>query len=387
MPPVADSPGAPTNGRDPKTSILLGALAALAVYLSFRLLQPFATVIVWAGVLAVMFGPLHRRLVARTARPNLAAGLTVVVAMVSVMLPLALISIAVANEVGTMMDALPQRWQTWTEAPANRARLDQLQADLAARFPAAGRFDAAAIRAALAPLGERLLAFSVGFAGGLLQGVLRFLVILFSLFFLLRDGGRFEAGLRRLLPLDDRQSDRLLHRTAEIVQASVLGVVVVASIQGAIGGVTFALLGLPSPILWGVVMAFFAMVPMVGPGAIWLPASIVLLATGEPGKALALVLVGALVIGTIDNFLRPRLVGGRTGLHELVVFFAVLGGLKLLGLVGLLVGPAILAVAWSLLELFRGRAISDGDPPDGGSAAGVEPLASRGETQSGLNPS
>jgi predicted PurR-regulated permease PerM len=345
----------PQPGNVSATWILSGALAALAVYLSWRLLQPFATVILWAAVLALMFMPLHRKLLARTHRPNLAAAITVVIALLGVLLPLAVLSIAVANEVGTMMDEGPARWNAWLESPGNRDRLTRLQADLAGRFPFAGRLDETSLKATLAPLGEKLLAFSVGFAGGLLRGVVRFVVILFSLFFLLRDGDRFEAGLRHLLPLSRSQSDRLLARTAEIVEASVLGVVVVASIQGAIGGVTFAFLGLPSPILWGVVMAFFAMIPMLGAGVIWLPASIVLLVTGAAGKAIALAAVGTLLISTIDNFLRPRLVGGRTGLHELVIFFAVLGGLKLFGLVGLLVGPAVLAVAWSLLELFRAR--------------------------------
>ena len=144
---------------------------------------------------------------------------------------------------------------------------------------------------------------------------------------------------------------------------SVLGVLAIAVLQGALGGAMFAILGLPSPILWGVVMALFAMIPMIGAGAVWLPAALLLLVSGQPGKAIALCAVGALLIGTVDNFLRPIVVGGRTGLHELVVFFAVLGGLKFFGVVGLLVGPALFAVGWSLLELFRdGRA--DEEPVD-----------------------
>lgn len=355
MPSAASTIRTPQPWRFSAAWLLLGALAALAVYLSWRLLQPFATVIIWASVLALMFMPLHRRFLKRTGKPNLAAALTLLVALLAVLLPLAGLSIAVANEVGTIVEEGPQRWRAWVDAPGNREKIASWQTDLATRFPFTKRLDGKSLQTSLAPLGEKLLAFSVGFAGDLVRGVVRFVVILFGLFFLLRDGEKFEAGLRHLLPLSAPQSDRLLSRTAEIIQASVLGVVVVASIQGAIGGVTFALLGLPSPILWGVVMAFFAMIPMVGAGVIWLPASIVLLATGTPGKALALVLVGALLISTIDNFLRPRLVGGRTGLHELVIFFAVLGGLKLFGLVGLLVGPAVLAIAWSLLELFRER--------------------------------
>ncbi|MEO7794300.1 MAG: AI-2E family transporter, partial [Thermoanaerobaculia bacterium] len=343
----------PDPGSRRASWILLGVLTALGLYLSWRILQPFATVILWAGILALLFKPLQRRLVERTKKPNLAATITLIVALFSVLIPLAGVSLAVANEIGTLLDEAPAKWNAWVGNPVNKERLDRLQQDLKARFPVAGGIDGERIKTNVAALGEKLLKLSVGIAGNLLQGVVRFVIIAFSLFFLLRDGDKFELALRQVLPLSSRQSDHLISHTAEIVQASVVGVVAVAGIQGAIGGLTFALLGLPSPVLWGVVMAFLAMVPMVGAGVIWLPAALFLLATGSPGKALALVLIGTLIISTIDNFLRPRLVGGRTGLHELVVFFAVLGGLEVFGLVGLLVGPAILAVAWILLDLFR----------------------------------
>lgn len=356
------------NSRDPgrprSNWILLGVLAALGAYLSWRILQPFATAILWAGVLALVFKPLDRWLVARTGRPNLAAAITLAVALFSVLLPIAGLSIALANEVGALMDDAPARWSSWVENPANRDRLASLRADFASRFPFVASFDTGGLEASVASAGQKILALSVAFAGNLLQGLARFVVVAFSLFFLLRDADKFEAALRHFLPLSAAESDRLLARAAEIVHASVVGVVAIAAVQGAIGGAAFALLGLPSPVLWGVAMAFFAMVPMVGAGLVWLPASVFLLATGETGKAITLATIGALVISTIDNFLRPRLVGGRTGLHELVVFFSVLGGIPLFGLVGLLVGPAILAITWALLDLFLARSSRAGPAMD-----------------------
>jgi predicted PurR-regulated permease PerM len=335
--------------------LLLGALAAGSVFLSWRLLQPFANVILWSGVLALIFAPLNRRLLAKTGRPNLSAAVTLTVAIVAVLLPLGLISLAVAGEVGDLIDSAPAKWNEWLGDPTQQERLRGWRNDLAQRFPMVERIDSAKISTSLAGLGEALAKGSVGAVGALLRGAVSVVFIAFSLFFLLRDRAFFRKGLCRLLPLSPRQSDELIATTSEVIRASVLGVLVVALIQGGLGGVTFAILGLPSPFLWGVVMAFFALIPLVGAGAVWVPATILLLATGEPGKALALGLVGMLLISTIDNFLRPRLVGDRTGLHELVVFFAVLGGLKLFGLVGLLIGPAIFSVAWALLELFRNR--------------------------------
>ena len=349
--------------------LLLAALTGVAIYLCWRIVQPFASVILWAVVLALMFSPLHRRLLARTARPTLAAALTLTVALVSVLLPLALLSLAVVGEVGDLADQAPAKWNEWTTDPVLGSRATAWRADLEARFPFVARIDAERVKASLETLAQKVLQRTFGIVGSLIEGAIGLVLVVFSLFFLLRDGERFAAVLRAMLPISERQSGLLLARTAEVIQASVLGVIVVACLQGALGGVTFALLGLPSPILWGVVMAFFAMIPMVGAGAIWAPAALLLLVTGHPGKAIALCAVGALVIGTIDNILRPHLVGGRTGMHELVVFFAVLGGLKVFGIVGLLVGPAVFAAAWSLLALFRDNAQEAGDRPSGGGPA------------------
>lgn len=368
---LEDSTQQPPRAQARATRILLAVLTAVAIYLCWRTLQPFATVILWAVVLALMFAPLNRRLVARTRRRNLAAALTLTVAIVSVLLPLIGLSLAVAGEVGTLVDNAPAKWSEWSGDPVLQARAAKWRADLAERFPVVDRIDGERIRESLTVLGEAMVKGSVGIVGKLLRTLVEFVLIIFSLFFLLRDAARFEGALRELLPLSARQSDLLIGRTVEVVHASVLGVIVIALLQGALGGVLFALLGLPSPILWGVVMAFFAMIPMIGAGAVWLPAAILLLVTGHAGKAIVLCAVGALVIGTIDNILRPHLVGGRTGLHELVVFFAVLGGLRVFGLVGLLVGPAVFAAAWSLLVVFRESAQeASSDASADGSASG-----------------
>lgn len=343
----------PRRKRESPTWILLAVLTGIAAYLCWRIVQPFAAVILWSVVLALLFAPLNRKLLARTRRPNLAASVTLVIAVVSVLLPIGALSLAVAAEAGDLVDEAPARWERWTSDPALKARIAGVRADLEERFPFVARIDGADLGSRLKELGQTMMKRSLGIAGSILQGVVGLVFIVFSLFFLLRDAERFESALRRLLPLDARQSDLLFGRTVEVVHASVFGVIVVAFVQGALGGLLFAILGLPSPILWGLVMSFLAMIPMVGAAVVWLPAAVFLLATGHVGKAIALLVVGTLVISTIDNFLRPRLVGERTGLHELVVFFAVLGGLKLFGVVGLFVGPAVFALSWSLLDLFR----------------------------------
>jgi len=127
-------------------------------------------------------------------------------------------------------------------------------------------------------------------------------------------------------------------------------VLVIALIQGTLGGIMFAILGLPSPMLWGVVMVIMATIPLAGAAVIWAPAAAILFVAGHPTKAAILFVFGALVIGTIDNFLRPKLVGERSNLHPLFIFFSVLGGLSAFGLIGLLIGPVVLAIAMGLID-------------------------------------
>jgi predicted PurR-regulated permease PerM len=175
----------------------------------------------------------------------------------------------------------------------------------------------------------------------------------FTMFYLFLDGDKAVRVLREWLPLDPKDSHALVHRCGEIISASVYGVVVLAAIQGTLGGLMFWWLGLPSPLLWGLVMILMATIPMLGTFVVWVPAAIYLAVTGHLIKAAILTFWGAVVIGMADNLLRPRLVGEKTKMHDLLIFFAVLGGLQAFGVLGILMGPVVLAVAITLLETFR----------------------------------
>ncbi|MEA2736542.1 MAG: hypothetical protein QOE14_2993, partial [Humisphaera sp.] len=149
------------------------------------------------------------------------------------------------------------------------------------------------------------------------------------------------------------ETRQVVARTKDVIYASVYGSVMIAIVQGTLGGIAFWALGVPSPLLWGAVMTLLCMIPMAGSFLVWVPAAIYLLAVGHPMKALALTLWGALVISTIDNILRPKLVGERTHMHELIIFFSVLGGLQVFGMIGLVAGPVIAAIAIALVEVWR----------------------------------
>jgi len=208
------------------------------------------------------------------------------------------------------------------------------------------------VAAQLENAGAVLVGQSLGIMGNILSGFLKTFFVIFTMYYLFRDGDKIVAALPAALPLRKDQSDAIITRATEVISAGVYGVVTIAAIQGLLGGLAFWVLGVPSPILWGVLMTFVCMIPIAGSFFIWLPLAIYLMITGHWTKAIFLILWGALIISTIDNFLRPKLIKNQTKLHELFVFFSVLGGMRVFGLLGIILGPVVLAITIGLINTF-----------------------------------
>jgi predicted PurR-regulated permease PerM len=200
---------------------------------------------------------------------------------------------------------------------------------------------------------EFLLGFSWNLVGNILGGIVKAFFVVFTMYYLFRDGEKIVKRLPAALPVSPEQGEAIIVRTQEVVSASVYGVVTIATLQGLLGGFAFWLLGVPSPVLWAVLMTFVCMIPIAGSFLVWLPLSIYLMATGHWIKAVMLIVWGALVVSTIDNFLRPKLIKNQTKLHELFVFFSVLGGISVFGLLGIVLGPVVLAITLGLLQTFQ----------------------------------
>jgi predicted PurR-regulated permease PerM len=202
------------------------------------------------------------------------------------------------------------------------------------------------------------------------QDVLRitvlFFLMLYMLFFFLRDGRQLVATLIRVLPLGDVRERRLLAKFAEVSLATIKGTLVVGVVQGAIGAVLFWALGIPAPVFWGALMAMFSVLPAVGPGLVWLPAAVILLGMGHIVKGLVLIGAGILAIGLVDNVLRPILVGHDTQMPDYLVLLATLGGLGLFGVSGFVIGPVVAAFFLVVWDMFAQEhtepVITDGDP-------------------------
>ncbi len=327
--------------------ILLASMGG-ALYLCWLMLEPFVSVLLWAGVLALTFAPVHARILQRTRRPNLSALLSTLFVVLVIGVPLGLVTWAIVREIvpaigmvqtafAELLDPTSKQTGPWMRWLGEQVDLPQAREQIIDKLGA---------------MSSEIAARSMAFVGNVLRMVIQALFVVFVMFYLFRDGKIVREALAGAIPLRNRETRLILGRVREVVGASVNGVLVIATIQGTLGGVAFAALGLPSAILWGVAMIFLSLIPVAGAFVVWIPAAIYLAVTGAWIKALLLTLWGVFVISLVDNFLRPRLVGKRAKLHELFIFFAVLGGLQVFGLIGIVLGPVVLAVALSLFETF-----------------------------------
>jgi len=334
-----------------KASFLL--VLAVTTIAFFWLIASFLMPVFWAAVLATIFFPVQRRYVARFGgRRSLAAIATLLTIVAVVVLPLALVGVAVTGE------ALQLAEQIKSGAIDLKAPLRYLERMMPVATDFLDRFglhvDGLTERLSTAALGisQIIAAGALGIGQDILNVTALFFVMLYILFFFLRDGSQLVATLIRVLPLGDARERQLLAKFGEVSLATIKGTLVVGVVQGAIGGILFWALGLPAPVFWGAVMAVFSVLPAVGPGLVWAPAAIILLALGAYVKAIILIAGGVVVIGLVDNVLRPLLVGRDTQMPDYLVLLATLGGIAVFGISGFVIGPVIAAFFLVVWEMF-----------------------------------
>lgn len=315
------------------------------------MLVPFLGVIAWATVLVILFYPVHKRLARRINRPSLAALVSCLLVILIIVIPVALIALAVLNELSNALGAVQAGVNSLLDP---NSRFSGPILNFVSRF-----VDISQLRSEeflierLKGVSGRIAGETLGFLGGLVGFIVQMFFVIFTMYYFFKDGENIARHVRDSLPLEREQAEGIMVRTREVIDASVYGVISVAAIQGTLGGLAFWVLGLPSALIWGVAMTFLSMVPMLGAFLVWVPAAIYLAVTGHYIKAILLALWGTFVIGMIDNFLRPKLVGSRTRLHELLIFFAVLGGLSVFGVLGVVLGPVVLAITLALIDVYR----------------------------------
>ncbi|WP_367068347.1 AI-2E family transporter [Oryzisolibacter sp. LB2S] len=331
-------------------------LLLAAVTLAFgAILWPLHGAVFWGVVLAILFMPLHRRLLLRMPRRrNLAAFITLCICLVIVILPMALIGISLVQEAsvayervrsgqlnfGAYLQQVLAALPDWVLDLLDRFHLTSM-AELQERLTAVGAQASQFLATKALDVGQNTLQFIVSFG-----------VMLYLLFFLLRDGRQLAARIRQAIPLDAEHKNQLARKFTTVIRATVKGNIVVAASQGALGGLIFWILDIQGPVMWGVLMAFLSLLPAVGASLIWGPVAIYFLATGAIGQATILTAYGVGVIGLVDNLLRPLLVGKDTKMPDYVVLISTLGGMALFGLTGFVIGPAIAALFMATWDLF-----------------------------------
>jgi predicted PurR-regulated permease PerM len=336
----------PTTGKERFAQLLFYTLVLLMGYLAYLVIRPFLAPLAWAAVCAMTFYRMNLRL-ARRMGPNTAALVTTLLAAVIIVAPAVVLVSVLAREVPPLIDYVQQASLT---APD---RIDRVWEVLRRRSPMPLPEDPAVL---LREGVQRTVAFLAPRAGAMVADVFAMLgslfVMLFALFFLLRDYRALGQRVRNLLPLPEPERERLISETRDLVIASVGAGLLVAAAQGAIGGLTYWLLGISAPVVWGVAMALCALIPLVGSALVWVPTALWLVLSGDVARGVILVVIGVFGIGMVDNILRPVLLSGRTSASGLVIFLGLLGGVSAFGFIGLVLGPIILVTAGNLLAVF-----------------------------------
>lgn len=337
---------AQTRGR---VGALVLALAAIAgVVVCILLAAPFLGAITWALTLAIMFAPLHARMEAALKHANLAAMVSVLTLALIVAVPTAFVVERLINEAATGAASV----QASVTSGAIQRLLDAHPTIAPIGKWIEQQIDLPAIMASLAAwLSNAGASFARGSAVQVMEVVLTF----YLLFYFLRDWRKAKHLLRAWSPLTHVETEQLCSRVIDTVHATIYGTVAVAAVQGTLGGLMFWFLGLPTPLLWGLVMGLLSIIPVLGAFIVWIPAAALLVLDGSWGKAIILALWGAMVVGGIDNILRPMFVGNRLRLHTVPTFISMIGGLVLFGASGFILGPLVVTVTILLVEIWNAQ--------------------------------
>lgn len=336
--------------------IFLFVLFLILLYFILQVFRPFLLPFTLALVLTSLCYPLFDRVCALIrGRRGWASLLTCLAITALIMVPLVLLLALLVGEVNHVYQQFQKSLQAG-ELQSIRAGDYRLVGPLLewveSRLPA-GLDLMRSFVAAVQQVSVLFLRQGTAILSGLFQLVLNFLIMVVTMFFLFRDGPRLMDEVKTWTPLSARQERLIVDKFRQVASATVLGSLLTALAQGAAGGLVFWVLDVPNPLLWGVLMALFSLVPVVGTALVWLPWSIYFFSIGATLRAVLLIVLAVAFVGMIDNILRPLVIEGRTRMHTLLVFFSIMGGIAYFGMAGLILGPILVALGLTLVELYK----------------------------------
>jgi len=329
------------------------ALILVLGFLSYQILKPFLSPIAWAIVLSTVFYPIYVFTVKYIKWKTVAALITLLVILVVILGPFSYFSYLLINELKTIGDYLQAGNIEPLKNLFQHPTINTILNKLLSLFNLTEEELNKTIAGVISQQGKELV-------GGVTKGManvitisLDFIFMVFAIFFFLKDGPELLIKVRDYLPFSEEHKDRLVKQIKDIVISTIYGGVAVSIVQGTIAGIAFFILGISNSVVWGFTTSIASFIPLLGASAVWVPITIYLFIEGAVLKGLALAIIGIFGISLIDNILKPIIIGSRTKMPILVIFFSILGGIKLFGLIGLIMGPLVLALFVSLIEIFR----------------------------------
>ncbi len=329
------------------------AILFLLGYLTYEILQPFLAALAWAAVFSIIFYPAYTFILRYTKSMVFASFLTVVLILFVIVGPFFSLSFVLLNELRAVAEKLDNEALDSIKGVLNDPVISRLTAKLQSHFGIKDMEIGDIIVGNLKKFGGSLLNNLSLWVSNIARIIIDFIFMSFAIFFLLKDGPDFLNKIKAYLPFSDEQKARLASQTKDMIVSTVYGGIMVAIVQGLLGGIAFFALDIKSPVMWGTTMAIMSFLPMLGTFTIWGPASAYLLMHGSYMKGIGLLLFGALVIGIVDNILKPIIISGRTKMPTLLIFFSVLGGINFFGVIGFIMGPLVLALFISVFAIFR----------------------------------
>lgn len=318
-------------------------------------LTPYAGAVFWGVVLAILFAPVYRWLLRKTGnKPNLSALITLLLIVVIVILPLSMVAVSLANQATTVVEMVKAGDLSMSVFFKRiMAVLPQWAISLLERFDLTTLGNIQQKLSQVAAQASQVVAKQAISVGSYtFDFLVSLFIMLYLLFFLVRDGNSLAGRIRSAVPLSRKYKKRLFDNFTTVIRATVKGNVLVAIAQGLLGGLAFWFLGVQAPVLWGTLMAFLSLLPAIGAAIVWAPVAIYFLATGSVWQGVALIVFGTVVIGLVDNLLRPLLVGKDTKMPDYVVLLSTVGGMALFGLNGFVIGPVMAALFIACWDLF-----------------------------------
>jgi predicted PurR-regulated permease PerM len=332
----------------------LVCLTGVAVYFCFIIARPFLPSILWALIIAIPFHPVHERLHRVIRNRSAAALVSIVIVILIVIVPAFLLGMATVNELKSAVQSVNERSAAEGGLTQYLTRISDTASHWIGDRVGAPDFDIK--REAIGRLGQvSSVAGSIAtsIVGNVTSVLVQGILALFILFFMLRDGHTARRLLTAVIPLSHDHVERLFNSVTDTIVADMYGVIAIAIAQGLLMALAFWVLGLPSPFLWGAVSAVVSLLPVGGTALVWLPGSIILIASGHWVKGTVLFAWGAGVVGMLATVVQPIVLGRRAKLHTLQIFLGLLGGIQAFGLLGLFLGPTIISVTHALFRIIR----------------------------------